>query len=61
MRIDIAVEEKHAHFSVDGDNFPYKFLFLDRTTGIIIDVHLDSETFRNLLNEMKLLASNCHR
>ena len=53
MIIEIATEKKEAHFSVNVGNFPYKFIFLDRTTGTIIHALVDSETMVNLADEVK--------
>lgn len=52
MRLDIAVEENQAHLSICAGNFPYKFMFLDRTTGTIVDVNIDTKTFENLVAEI---------
>lgn len=53
MIIEIATEKEEAHFTVNGGNFPYKFIFLDRTTGTIIHALVDSETMINLAEEVK--------
>lgn len=54
MKIDIAVAEENAHFRFDMPtiNFPFIFTFVDRTSGILIEVSLDLESFEMLFQEI---------
>ena len=54
MKIDIAVEGESAHFRFDKPiiNFPFVFTFMDRTSKTLIDVSLDSDTFKKLVEEI---------
>ena len=54
MIIDIAVENDNANFKMypKDANFPYKFNFLDRTTGIIVQVGIDHNTFNGLMEKL---------
>lgn len=54
MRIDIAVEKENAHFRFDDPtiNFPFIFLFMDRTSNTLVEVSLDLDTFNHLVSEM---------
>lgn len=54
MIIDVTPERDGTHFkNTHSANFPYQLSFLDRTTGVIVNANLDSETLINMVEEIK--------
>lgn len=54
MKINIAVEKGNVLFKFDKPtiNFPFKFMFKDRLSEIWIEVSLDLNSFKILIEEI---------
>lgn len=52
MRIDVAVEHENAHFEWGVRNFPARFIFLDRSSNVLVEVNLEMDDFKQLLKEI---------
>lgn len=55
MKINIAVEEENAHFRFDMPtiNFPFIFTFMDRVSKTLVEVSLDLDSFKKLIEEIE--------
>ena len=53
MKIEIAVERENAHFDFNVVNFPARFIFLDRSSKVLVEVNLELDTFKNLMKEIR--------
>jgi len=55
MRIEVACEKHQAYFNHDikPNNFPFYFIFMDRTSNNIIEARLDGEAMAHVYKTMK--------